>query len=139
MFVTMPCPCYIFADDCDSEVVKTHGGSVGSLDLPNVGDFVMLIITAVATPQRFYAQMPFGKHALIDQTFRGKEAGTCACTSTYTYSILLCCASFLLMAQYIAYLFPTHCKIEVLLTPTSSTEACYICTDSEMKYIESLL
>lgn len=62
-----------FSDVWDSEVVKTHGQSLGSLDLPDVGDFVMLIITAIATPQRFYAQMPFGKNVLIEH---GKEAGT---------------------------------------------------------------
>ena len=112
LFVTMPCPCYIFADDCDSEVVKTCGGSLGSLDLPNVGDFVMLIITAVATPQRFYAQMPLGKHALIDQTFHGKEPGTCPVHLYLKLTIVL----LHLISTDGTYLFPTHCKIEVLLS-----------------------
>lgn len=100
--------------------MKTHGGSLGSPDLPGVGDFVMLIITAVATPQRFYAQMPFGKNALIHQTFHGKEAGTylymCLYICTYIFTVLLCL--ILLKVQGIA----------CFLYTVTSTEACYVIT-----------
>ena len=55
---------YVNSGPCGSEVVKSHGRSLEVFDLPSIGDFVMLIVTAVATPQRFYAQLPLGPNTL---------------------------------------------------------------------------
>lgn len=52
----------------NSEPLQTRGHS--SSMLPNEGDIVLLIITSVFTPQRFFAQMPIGANMLMT------EAGT---------------------------------------------------------------
>ena len=54
----------------NSEPLQTHRQSSSLLMLPNEGDIVLLIITSVFTPQRFFAQMPIGANMLMT------EAGT---------------------------------------------------------------
>lgn len=39
--------------------------------LPNEGDIVLLVITSVFTPQRFFAQMPMGTNTLTTETGEG--------------------------------------------------------------------
>ena len=36
--------------------------------LPDVGDVVLMIITSVYTPQRFFAQLPLGAYVVSDDT-----------------------------------------------------------------------
>ena len=38
------------------------------LSLPEVGDVVLMIVTSVSKPQRFFAQLPFGASALALET-----------------------------------------------------------------------
>lgn len=51
----------------NSEPLQAHTPS-SLLMLPNEGDIVLLIITSVFTPQRFFAQMPVGPNLLMTET-----------------------------------------------------------------------
>ena len=56
--------CFLYSGADDSELRPSHKHSPSSLVLPDPGNFVLMIITSVFTPQRFFAQMPIGPNAL---------------------------------------------------------------------------
>ena len=60
--------CFVFSFNIgqnDSEPVQTHKYALTTLEIPNEGDLIVLIITAVISPQKFYAQIPLGPNVLM--------------------------------------------------------------------------
>ena len=66
--------CFNLLPGIDSfESLPGHSFSVPLLLLPHVGDFVLMIITSVVSPQSFYAQMPIGRNTLTMEVDRGDK------------------------------------------------------------------
>lgn len=72
-----------------SEPLPGCSFSVPPLLLPLVGDFVLMIITSIVSPQRFYAQMPIGRNTLTVEVDKdGKDNNHIVCINVNTDALI---------------------------------------------------
>ena len=87
------CPSWnIFIAVIDNvKLLPAHRHSPSLLNLPNLGDFVLLIITAVISLERVFAQMPFGSNTLTMEGNGMTHSSMIVCQHNYAFVNVSCC------------------------------------------------
>lgn len=73
-------------------MMETHTYDPGKHPLPSVGDWVVVMVTAVVSATHFYVHLPFGAESLLSLQDSSSEAGVLNFCGIFTQhcSVFLC-------------------------------------------------